>query len=597
MQEGQSDMLSRRKFLKGAGLGAGLASAALAGCSPKKGGAVDRGGSGEVPVGKMTMRTNNNSGDRVSLLGYGCMRWPLRPKPGGDGEEVNQEAVNELVDYAIAHGVNFFDTSPVYVQGMSEKSTGIALKRHPREKFFIATKMSNFADYSRENSIKIYQNSFKNLQVDYIDYYLLHSVGGGDGMELFKKRYIDNGILDFLIAEKKAGRIRNLGFSFHGDVKVFDHLLASGIKWDFVLIQMNYVDWKHALGRNINAEYLYSELEKRSIPALVMEPLLGGRLSNIPDALVPRYKERRPQSSVASWAFRFVGSHKNVLSVLSGMTYMEHLQDNIRTYSPLEWLSEDEFKFLNECAELMVKYPTIPCNDCKYCMPCKYGLDIPAILIHYNKCLNEGNIPEFRQDANYAAARRAYLVGYDRSVPKLRQADRCTGCGKCNPECPQRIDIPTELRRIDKFVENLRREAVLMGDVLNAFKSGKYSCVIGNGRLYTFTQNGIKDLYGTYSEKPYLLKGALVADKVVGKAAAAILALGGASEVYADVMSEPALTMLRATGAKITYSKLVPHIKNRSGTDMCPMDKLCLNAKTPQECLELLDKFMKAPST
>lgn len=140
------------------------------------------------------------------------------------------------------------------------------------------------------------------------------------------------------------------------------------------------------------------------------------------------------------------------------MTYMEHLQDNLRTYSPLHPLSEDEFAFLQETADLMVQYQTIPCNDCKYCMPCPYGIDIPAILLHYNKCINEGNMPRSGQDEDYRRARRAFLVGYDRSVPKLRQASHCIGCNQCSPDCPQGIDIPKEMQRIDHFVERLKQD-------------------------------------------------------------------------------------------------------------------------------------------
>jgi uncharacterized protein len=187
---------------------------------------------------------------------------------------------------------------------------------------------------------------------------------------------------------------------------------------------------------------------------------LGGRLSKLNDHLVARLKQRRPENSVASWAFRFAGTYPNVLCVLSGMTYMEHLQDNLRTYSPLEPLNEEEKEFLEETAQLMLKFPTIPCNDCKYCMPCPYGLDIPAILVHYNKCVNEGNVPKSSQDENYRRARRAFLIGYDRSVPKLRQASHCTGCNQCNPHCPQSIDIPKELHRIDAYVEQLKQETL-----------------------------------------------------------------------------------------------------------------------------------------
>lgn len=466
MEEQHQNNMNRRDFLKIVGIAAATSTAALYGCSSKESGSEENKALGPIPTDKMTYRSFPGLGDdKVSILGYGCMRWPTIPAKDGDGEMIDQDAVNELVDYAIAHGVNYFDTSPVYVQGWSEKSTGIALKRHPRQSFYIATKLSNFHPdtWSRENSIAMYRKSFEDLQVDYIDYYLLHMIGGG-GMSQFRKRYIDNGMIDFLVKEREAGRIRHLGWSFHGDIEVYDYALQmhdrNEVHWDFVQIQLNYVDWKHASGGNFKAEYLYHELAKRNIPAVIMEPLLGGRLSKVPDHVVARLKQREPENSVASWAFRYAGSPQGVLTVLSGMTYMEHLQDNVRTYSPLVPLTEEETQFLYDTADLMQEYPTIPCNDCKYCMPCPYGIDIPAILLHYNKCVNEGNVPESSQDENYRKARRAFLIGYDRSVPKLRQANHCIGCNQCAPHCPQKIKIPKELQRIDRFVEQLKQETL-----------------------------------------------------------------------------------------------------------------------------------------
>ena len=460
----KTDNISRRQFLQRIAAGAAATGAlAFAGCTTKRNSETGQAALGEVPTEQMTHRINPKTNEKVSILGYGCMRWPTL-----ESGEIDQEMVNRLVDYAIEHGVNYFDTSPAYCKGMSERATGIALKRHPRNKFYVATKLSNFAQstWSREASLAMYHRSFEELQVDHIDYMLLHSVGGGsDAMATFRARYIDNGMLDFLMAEREAGRIGNLGFSYHGDVAIFDHLLAQHDKyrWDFVQIQLNYFDWRHAKEtnvRNTNAEYLYNELAKRNIPAVIMEPLLGGRLSNVHDHIATKLLQREPQRSVASWAFRFAGTFPGVLTVLSGMTYMEHLQDNLRTYSPLIPLNQDELDFLEETAQAMLRYPTIPCNDCQYCMPCPYGLDIPGVLLHFNKCINEGNMPASQQDPNYRKARRAFLVGYDRAVPRLRQASHCIGCSKCVDHCPQNINIPKQMQRIDQFAESLKRNTL-----------------------------------------------------------------------------------------------------------------------------------------
>ena len=446
--------IDRREFLKRGG----AASAAVSGmglltsCNNNKGVAESDNG----PKGEMTYRTNQGSGDKVSILGYGCMRWPMIKDENGK-DIVDQETVNRLVDYAIANGVNFFDSAPVYLQGQSEKATGIALSRYPRESYFISTKLSNHrGEYTKEEGIQMYRNSLKAFQTDYLDYYLLHSI---KNLDVFNKRFKNNGLIDFLVEERKAGRIRNLGFSFHGSKEGFDELLAlhETYHWDFVLIQLNYLDWNHAGNRNTNASYLQAELDKRGIPSLVMEPLLGGRLANVPDHIAERLKTRNPQGSIASWAFRFAGSQPGVLCVLSGMTYMEHLVDNVKTYSPLVPLTEDELVFLDETAGIIKEYPTIPCNDCKYCMPCPYGIDIPAILLHYNKCVNAGEVAESITDEGYKKARRAYLVSYDRAVPKLRQASRCIGCNQCMSHCPQSINIPRELQKIDRYVDNLKK--------------------------------------------------------------------------------------------------------------------------------------------
>lgn len=485
--------ISRRNFLKALGGGAVASSALLTACKDDKQGAAKAQG---PEKGKMTYRLNPKTKEKVSLLGYGMMRLPAKGEDKASAREleetpIDQDMVNRQVDYAIEHGVNYFDTSPAYCQGMSERATGIALSRHKRSEYFIATKMSNFSPetQTREGSIEMFENSLKELQVSYIDYLLLHGIGmGNDALAEFNHRYMDNGILDWLVEQREKGRIRNLGFSYHGDIKIFDMLLKwhddGRYHWDFAQIELNYLDWNYAdeiNPRNTDAVYLYGELHKRGIPAVIMEPLLGGRLANVPDNIVAKMKEREPEMSVASWAFRFAGTPEGVLTVLSGMTYMEHLRENLCTYSPLKPLTQDEEKFLTDIANDIYNLKTIPCNECNYCMPCPYGIDIPAVLSHYNKCIKEGNLPKVdkqtsgqadKQDglvnssarassaelSEYRRARRAFLVGYDRSVPRLRQASHCIGCGQCVGHCPQRIDIPKEMQRIDKFVETLKQD-------------------------------------------------------------------------------------------------------------------------------------------
>ena len=456
--------ISRRSFLKLLGGGAVTTAAVLTGCKSNKDikAVQEYKQQVEPPVGKMTYRINPKTKEKVSILGYGMMRLPSKTE---NQDDYDQEMINRQVDYAIEHGVNYFDTSPVYCQGKSEACTGIALSRHKRSEYFVATKLSNFnpATQTREGSIAMYRKSMADLRVDYIDYYLLHGIGGG-GMENLHKRYLDNGMLDFLLDEREAGRIRNLGFSYHGDIEVFDYLLSEHdkYKWDFVQIELNYLDWDYANeinDRNTDASYLYAELQKRHIPAVIMEPLLGGRLANLPQYIATELKQHDPERSIASWAFRYAGTPEGVLTVLSGMTYMEHLKDNLLSYCPLKPLTKVQMEYLQgDIAKKIVGLSNIPCNDCKYCMPCPYGIDIPAIFVHYNKCKNEGTLPRDKGDENYREMRRQYLIGLDRAVPKLRQADHCIGCGQCEPHCPQNIHIPRELQRISDFVEALKQD-------------------------------------------------------------------------------------------------------------------------------------------
>ena len=435
--------MDRRDFLKISGVTA--AGAALAACAPKG----EEAAAG--PVGISGEMAQNYPG--VGLLGFGCMRWPMTVDDYGN-EIIDQDAVNRMVDVAMEHGVNYYDTSPAYLGGESERASAEALCRYPREKWILATKLSNFMDCSYDNSVLMYRRSLEIFKTDYIDYYLLHSISGKDA---FDKRYGSTGIMDFLLAEREAGHIRNLGFSFHGPKEGLDELLALQDKyhWDFVQIQMNYPDWYCG-----DAEYLYNALDAAGLPVVIMEPLLGGRLSSIPAPLEAKLKAREPGRSAASWAFRFCGSYPRILTVLSGMTYMERLQDNLSSFCGLQTLSDDDKALLAEVAESYTKYPLVPCTGCQYCMPCPYGIDIPGIFAFYNKAVNEDSYVKSKEQKDFARARRRYLAAYDKAVESVRQADHCISCGKCMKECPQRIRIPRQLQRIDQYIESIKKGTV-----------------------------------------------------------------------------------------------------------------------------------------
>lgn len=449
----------RRQFLKSLGLGGAsmfglmamepFQAVAKAKQTDVKGGAEDN---------KMTYRVNRSTNDTVSLLGYGMMRLPFKDK------QIDQEEVNREVDYAIAHGVNYFDTAPIYCGGRSEEAVGKALSRHPRSSYYVATKMStqNPSKWSLEKSKEMYYNSFKQLQVDYIDYYLLHHIGnteaGLDGMSTFQARFEENGLLDFLLEERKAGRIRNLGFSYHGDVKVFDYLvdMHDEVEWDFCQIQMNYIDWRHADYKrgNTDAEYLYNKLEKAGIQAVVMEPLRGGWLAKVPEDQKALMKANRENDTPARWAFRWVGSHQNILTVLSGMTTMEVLQENVETFSPLDPCSEKEYDFMAKVADAMSGVPVVPCTACEYCMPCPFGVDIPKNFALYNKAVSDGILPlPEKTSTEYAERVDKVAQLFKNALKKKAWATKCTDCENCIPKCPQQIRIPNQMSRITEILQ------------------------------------------------------------------------------------------------------------------------------------------------
>ena len=441
--------LNRREFLKRAGIVTGGAMAMLA-LDPIT--SFARSKDDKPGENLMTYRTQHGTGEKVSLLGFGMMRLPRD----------NQELVNQMVDYAIAHGVNYFDTAPMYGRGLNEGIVGAALSRHPRDKYYVATKMSNYDEkyWTLDSAKEMYENSFKQLRVDYIDYYLMHGVGQG-GMEQLEKRFLNNGLLDFLVKEREAGRIRHLGFSYHGDVRVFDWLINhnNDYHWDFVQIQMNFLDWRHASlqkggwKEDADAEYLYNKLAKAGIQVVVMEPFRGGALSKMPDECVALLKAMRPTDTVAQWAFRWVSSHPNILTTLSGMNVMEHLIENVETHSPLEPCTAAENELLEKIADTMIGIPTVPCTACAYCMPCPYGVDIPGNFSFYNNAMNNKLLPlPEKSSPNYAKQQAEFSKQYLAHFKAEARANQCMDCEACLKKCPQGIRIPNQLGRINDIL-------------------------------------------------------------------------------------------------------------------------------------------------
>ena len=424
--------MDRREFLKRLGIGTGSAMALMAMEPLSAFAQKDK----KVIDNRMTYRVQHGSGEQISLLGFGMMRLPN-----------NQEEVNQLVDYAIEHGVNYYDTAPMYMRGQSEVLMGNALSRHPRDKYYVATKMSNQGQntWSFDASKRMYEQSMERLKVDHIDYYLLHGIGGG--MNTLKGRFLDNGILDFLLKEREAGRIKHLGFSYHGNVGDFDWLLDHNDEyhWDFVQIQMNFLDWTHASMRggrrsDADAEYLYGKCEKLGIQCVVMEPLRGGAFGRMAQELTDQLKAVRPD---------------DILTVLSGMNRMDHLEENVKTFSPLEVCTESENALLAKIADEMSGVPIIPCTACEYCMPCPYGVNIPGNFTYYNEAVNNHILPLPEPTAaDYAERQQKFIEGYRKALPDAEKwARACQDCEECLPKCPQQIRIPNQLSRI---VQTLR---------------------------------------------------------------------------------------------------------------------------------------------
>lgn len=367
-------------------------------------------------------------GKKISRLGYGGMRFPK------NGDEVDMDAAVQLLRKAYEMGINYFDTAMVYHKGESEKIFGKAFEPYPRDSYLIADKMSIWLCSDEEDMKARFYNQLKTLKTDYIDFYLVHSLNRNH-----YKKVKDLHCVEFLQQMKQEGKIKHLGFSFHDTYQVFTQIL-NDYTWDFVQIQLNYLDW-----HNQGAEQLYRELERRNLPVMVMEPVRGGYLATIDSERAKPFLELEPQRSIASWAIRWVESLPQVAVVLSGMSDLQQLEDNVATMTHFEPMNEQELAAIDRVVEEIRKVNEIPCTGCRYCMDCPMGVDIPEIFSIYSQYKIFGKEKAFVQD-------------YEEVVEHGNGAEHCVRCMACTTKCPQMIAIPDKLEMIAKLYAQKKAE-------------------------------------------------------------------------------------------------------------------------------------------
>lgn len=377
----------------------------------------------------------------LSTLGMGNMRLPTI---NGQREAIDETRAREIIEYAYEHGVNYFDTAYRYHGGASETFTGKVLRQYPRDTWYLASKMPGHMMQAKDGKIvpvgylagetirsisDIFEEQLKKCGVDYFDFYLLHNV-----CETSYGFYTDQDIrvVEYLQKQKKAGRIRHLGFSAHGRADTIERFLNTFDCFEFVQLQLNYMDWFLQ-----NAKRKYEIVTSHGIPVIVMEPVRGGRLASLSPEANEMLKKVRPQDSIASWAFRFLQSLDNVQVVLSGMTAMEQVQENVTLFSKADPLCDTENELLVKAVSDMMRL--IPCTACRYCCEgCPQGLDIPKLISMYNEASNE------------ASGTMQFTLG---AMKKEDLPSACLGCGACLKLCPQGIDVPDVMRRYAQLLK------------------------------------------------------------------------------------------------------------------------------------------------
>ena len=376
----------------------------------------------------MFYRESKKLNVKTSLLGFGCMRFPTFK----DGS-IDEEQTFKMFDIAIKAGVNYIDTAHPYHNGLSEPFVGRALKRYNRESLYLATKLPIWAIDSKEKALEIFNGQLEKLQTDYIDFYLLHALDNAK----FEK-CINLGLIDMCLDLQKQGKIKNFGFSFHDSYEVFEKIVNYR-DWDFCQIQFNYMDTEEQAG--LKGLKL---CEEKNIPVIIMEPLKGGSLTKYPEAIENMFKSQRPNASIASWGLRYVGSFENVLVLLSGMSNVDQMNDNINTFENFEKFTDEEFALVESVVDALKKRVKNGCTGCRYCMPCPNQVNIPRIFRMWNVGYMYDN---FNVIAN----------SYNNTKPE-EFATSCVKCGLCETKCPQGISIIDDLVKAHKDLIELKNK-------------------------------------------------------------------------------------------------------------------------------------------
>ena len=411
--------MKRREFIINSALAVGAA-ALMSGCGKK-----------EIKKSENQVVRRKFADTDMPLIALGCMRLPMRDN------KIDMVELDKMVEYAMAHGANYFDTAYMYVDGKSENAIGEILKKYPRESFILTDKCPAYLVNSPSDVRKLCEEQLKKWQVKYFDNYMVHNINKNT-----LSNYRDNNMYDELLKLKKEGLIKHVGFSFHGDPQMLKDVINEH-KWEFCQLQLNYLDWEV-----VNADELYRIADEAKVPVIVMEPLRGGVLCNLPDKANQKLKKECPDDTPASFGLRWAAGKNRVFTILSGMSNLQQLKENVDTFVNYRAITEREEKIAHEIAQIIQSQGAISCTACKYCMEvCPRGINIAAIFGLYN--IYKGSTQPSRD----------FLFTYNyRALDESTRADKCIDCGLCCKNCPQNLEIPKLLKEVQNTVEKVEKE-------------------------------------------------------------------------------------------------------------------------------------------